>query len=47
MPVVYGGRRGTFIRHTGTVRFRFHLRNARLYAFKAPNTAPGAAPPRD
>ena len=31
--------RGTFMRHTGPVRFRFHLRNAKLYAFKAPNVA--------
>lgn len=29
--------RGNFIRHTGPVRFRFHLKNARLYAFRAPN----------
>jgi len=33
----YGERRGTFVRHSGKIRFRFHLRNARLYAFKAPN----------
>lgn len=31
--------RGTFVRHTGLVRVRFHLRSARLYAFKAPNAA--------
>lgn len=31
--------RGNFIRHSGRVRFRFHLRDARLYAFKAPNAA--------
>ncbi|MDD3928055.1 MAG: hypothetical protein PHT33_15535 [bacterium] len=29
--------RGNFIRHAGKVRFRFYLRRARLYAFKAPN----------
>lgn len=40
MPVVYGPRRGTFVRHTGRIRFRFHLRNARLYAFKAMNCLP-------
>ena len=33
----FSQRRGTFIRHTGQVRWRFHLRNARIYAFKAPN----------
>lgn len=27
----------TFVRHTGKVRFRFHLKNAKLYAFKVPN----------
>ena len=35
--------RGTFIRHTGPVRFRFHLRTARLYAYKAPNAFPAAS----
>ncbi|HRU06958.1 MAG TPA: hypothetical protein P5137_14425 [Candidatus Brocadiia bacterium] len=39
LPVVFGPRRGSFVRHTGRVRFRFHLRAARLYAFKAPNCA--------
>lgn len=39
-PVVYGPRRGTFIRHTGRIRFRFHLRRAKLYAFKAMNCLP-------
>ena len=29
--------RGSFVRYTGPVKFRFHLRNAKLYAFKAPN----------
>jgi len=29
--------RGTFLRHTGKVRLRFHLRNASLYAVRAPN----------
>lgn len=38
--VHYGERRGTFIRHSGTVRLRFHLRNARLYAFVVNNLAP-------
>ena len=32
--------RGTFVRHSGRVRLRFHLRNARLYAIKAPNVRP-------
>ncbi len=40
--VSFGQRRGTFIRHTGRVRFRFHLRNARLYAFTAPHTEVGS-----
>ena len=31
--------RGTFVRHTGTVKFRFYLKNAKLYAIKAPNVA--------
>jgi hypothetical protein len=29
--------RGTFIRHTGLVRWRFYLENAKLYAFRSPN----------
>jgi hypothetical protein len=37
--VTFGDSRGTFLRHTGAVRFRFHLQNAQLYAFKAPNAA--------
>ena len=32
------GRRGNFIRHTGDIRYRFHLRNAKLYALRAQNT---------
>jgi hypothetical protein len=35
--VAFGRRRGNFIRHAGLVRFRFHLRNAKLYAFRAQN----------
>ncbi len=35
--VNYGPRRGNFIRHTGPIRFRIHLRNATFYALKAPN----------
>jgi len=35
--VAYGPRRGTFVRHTGTIRFRVYLRNAKLYAIKAPD----------
>jgi|GEM_PF-732237 len=30
--------RGTFVRHSGLVRLRFHLKNAKLYAVKATNT---------
>lgn len=37
LPVCFGERRGSFVRHRGQVRFRFHLRSARLYAFKAQN----------
>jgi hypothetical protein len=29
--------RGTFVRHTGAIKFRFYLKNAKLYAIKAPN----------
>ena len=38
--VSFGERRGTFVRHTGRIRFRFHLKNATLYAFRATNCAP-------
>lgn len=31
--------RGTFLRHTGRIRLRFHLKDARLYAFRAPNVS--------
>jgi hypothetical protein len=34
--VEWPGRRGSFVRHTGPVRFRFHLKNAKLYAAKLP-----------
>lgn len=34
--VEWPGQRGSFVRHTGKVRFRFHLKNARLYAAKLP-----------
>jgi hypothetical protein len=37
LPVVFAADRGSFLRHVGPVRFRFHLRDARLYAFSAPN----------
>lgn len=37
--VTFPGRRGSFIRHTGAVRIRVHLRNAKLYAIKAPNVS--------
>jgi len=40
LPVVYGERRGSFVRHTGRIRLRFHLRQATLYAFKAMNVLP-------
>ncbi|MCM8770029.1 MAG: hypothetical protein NC911_10275, partial [Candidatus Omnitrophica bacterium] len=36
-PVIFGKERGTFIRYTGRVRIRFFLKQARLFAFKAPN----------
>ncbi|HOL67428.1 MAG TPA: hypothetical protein PKX93_08240 [bacterium] len=36
-PVIFGPERGSFIRHTGRIRLRFYLRQARLYAFKCPN----------
>jgi hypothetical protein len=36
-PLAFKPGRGTFIRHSGRVRFRFHLKSARLYAFKLPN----------
>lgn len=29
--------RGDFLRHSGRIRLRFHLKNSRLYAFRAPN----------
>jgi len=32
--------RGNFLRFADEVRFRFYLRNAKLYAFKAPNLTP-------
>jgi len=32
--------RGNFLRFGQDIRFRFYLRNAKLYAFKAPNYAP-------
>jgi hypothetical protein len=35
--VTFGPSRGTFVRHTGKIRFRIHLRNASLYAIKLPN----------
>ncbi len=35
--VTFDQKSESFIRHTGKVRFRFHLKNARLYAFKVPN----------
>lgn len=35
--VEFKSRFETFVRHTGKVRFRFHLKNAKLYAFKAQN----------
>jgi hypothetical protein len=35
--VSFGERRGTFIRHSGRIRFRFHLNNATLHAFRATN----------
>jgi hypothetical protein len=35
--VEYKVGRGNFVRHTGPVRLKFHLRNARLYAVKLPN----------
>lgn len=36
---IFSQQRGTFVRHTGPVRFRIHLRDARLYALKTPNIA--------
>ena len=33
--VRYGERRGTFVRHSGKVRFRIYMRNAKLYALRA------------
>ncbi len=36
--VQFGPRRGNFIRHSGLIRYRFHLRNAKLYAFRSANT---------
>ncbi len=35
--VIYRAPRGTFVRHTGNIRLRFHLRDCRLYAFRAFN----------
>lgn len=32
-PFAFGERRGSFVRHTGKVRLKIHLRNARLYSF--------------
>ena len=37
LAVTFGPGRGSFLRHAGPVRLRFHLRDARLYAFSAPN----------
>jgi len=34
----------TFIRHTGRIRFRIHLKSARLYALKATNCTPVPIP---
>lgn len=31
--------RGSFMRHTGRIRLRFHLKNARLYSFRVPNVS--------
>ena len=35
--VEYKEGRGTFVRHTGPVKLRIHLKNAKLYAIKMPN----------
>jgi hypothetical protein len=35
--VTFNSKFQSFVRHTGKVQFRFHLKNARLYAFKAQN----------
>lgn len=34
--VEWPGQRGSFVRYTGKVRVRFHLKNAKLYAAKLP-----------
>ena len=47
LPVRYGARRGTWVRHAGRVRFRIHLRQARLYALKAPHCRLGDRPGRE
>ncbi len=31
--------RGSFVRHTGPVKLRIHLKNAKVYAIKLPNAA--------
>jgi hypothetical protein len=34
--VEWPGQRGSFVRYTGRVHVRFHLKNAKLYAAKLP-----------
>lgn len=38
--VAFGPRRGTFVRHTGRIRFRFHLKSAGIYSFYASRCNP-------
>jgi hypothetical protein len=39
--------RGNFFRFPDEVRFRFYLKNAKLYAFKATSTTPSWPEPKD
>jgi hypothetical protein len=39
--VEWPGQRGTWVRYTGKVRFRFYLKNAKLYAAKLPSLEMG------
>jgi hypothetical protein len=36
--VCFGRRYGSCVMRSGKLRFRFHLKNAKLYAFRATNT---------
>jgi len=33
-PVEFKNERGRFLRHTGEIKFKFYLKNAKIYAFK-------------